>query len=82
MPGVSDRGLHAVVDKLRQAIEGNLSTPGGAVTASFGVAVLREHEPWDEWLARADQALYQAKERGRNQVVLENSFDTHTATSL
>lgn len=82
MPGVSDRGLHAVVDKLRQAIEGNLNTPDGAVTASFGVAVLRKQEPWEEWLARADQALYQAKERGRNQVVLENSFDTHPATSL
>ncbi|HEX5363198.1 MAG TPA: GGDEF domain-containing protein [Gallionella sp.] len=36
------------------------------VTASFGVAQLEPGEDADNWLIRADQALYRAKEHGRN----------------
>lgn len=36
------------------------------VTASFGVAQIRSGETVDDWLLRADQALYRAKERGHN----------------
>ena len=71
MTGVSDAGLHAVVDKLRQALQTHLSSPGGPVTASFGVALLKPGEHWEAWLARADNALYMAKEGGRNRVVVE-----------
>ncbi|MDX1696475.1 MAG: GGDEF domain-containing protein [Ketobacteraceae bacterium] len=71
MTGVSDKGLHAVVDKLRQALQTHLSSPGGPVTASFGVALLRPDEHWEAWVARADNALYLAKEGGRNRVVVE-----------
>lgn len=38
------------------------------VTASFGVAQLEHGEDADDWLIRADQALYRAKEHGRNRV--------------
>lgn len=70
MAGVSDKGLYPVVDKLRLALEEKLSSPGGKVTASFGVALLRPGENWETWLARADNALYLAKEGGRNKVVV------------
>ena len=44
---------------------------GGAVTMSIGVAVSPEHtSEGDALVATADGALYQAKERGRNRVVL------------
>ncbi len=48
-----------------------LATPEGAlnVTASIGVAVHRPEEPHDRTLKRADQALYRAKQEGRNRIV-------------
>lgn len=45
------------------------------VTASFGAAQLRDAEELDELLARADKALYRAKNRGRNQVVPSTTED-------
>jgi diguanylate cyclase (GGDEF)-like protein len=48
------------------------------LTASFGVAEMREESP-TEFIARADAALYSAKARGRNRVVL--SLDEHSAES-
>lgn len=40
----------------------------GVITASFGVAELRKDEEAADFIARADAALYQAKETGRNRV--------------
>jgi diguanylate cyclase (GGDEF)-like protein len=40
-----------------------------AVTASFGIAQIRSGESIDDWLLRSDQALYVAKEHGRNCVM-------------
>ena len=45
--------------------------PGGVeVTCSFGIAVLNAGEDWLEAIQRADAAMYQAKQAGRNRVVL------------
>ncbi|MBW4934864.1 GGDEF domain-containing protein [Marinobacter sp. F4206] len=40
-----------------------------SLTASASVAEVCQGETWSVWLNRADQALYEAKSRGRNQVV-------------
>ena len=63
-----------VGDKLRSLVEltefpGGEGQPGGALTISVGVASLRPEETGADLLARADTALYEAKDRGRNCVV-------------
>lgn len=46
-----------------------------SVTASFGVACLQAGDrSWEALLKAADQALYQAKEKGRNQVAAANEI--------
>ncbi len=42
------------------------------ITASFGVASLQEGEAMESLLKRSDQALYEAKSAGRNQVKASN----------
>lgn len=39
------------------------------ITASFGVASFRPGESREHWMARADRAMYRAKQSGRNRVV-------------
>lgn len=43
----------------------------GQLTASFGVAVLRDDDDRQSWFDRADKLLYGAKRGGRNQVLCE-----------
>ena len=64
------RRLHArlLAERLREAV-GRIELvdiPGVHVTCSLGVAERGPDEPIDEWLKRADAALYEAKARGRN----------------
>ncbi|MFU8832578.1 MAG: GGDEF domain-containing protein, partial [Wenzhouxiangella sp.] len=65
-----DEGLILATDKVQSAIRERLRGPSGAVTVSIGATALDFGEDWSRWLARADQALYQAKHRGRDQTVI------------
>jgi diguanylate cyclase (GGDEF)-like protein/hemerythrin-like metal-binding protein len=70
-------GFSAAADsaeRMRRAIADSIYGDGIQVTASFGFASYRSTDSWDEWLQRADQALYQAKAQGRNRVVAELSL--------
>lgn len=66
LPMVDPNGLPVVAEKLRRSVESRLKGPGGPVTASLGLALHRRGESVEEWIARADGALYQAKQAGRN----------------
>jgi diguanylate cyclase (GGDEF)-like protein len=68
LPG-SDVHLGASkAEQLRTAIE-DLEPSGLPVTASFGVAQLRANEVYENVFSRADSAMYEAKQDGRNRVV-------------
>lgn len=59
----------ALAERIRQALAELRVLHGGVsitVTASIGVAAHREGESLTQWLARADEALYEAKRDGRN----------------
>jgi diguanylate cyclase (GGDEF)-like protein len=64
----------AQADKLREVLAAQPIAWEGAtlqVTCSIGVAAWKKDEPPAQWLARADAALYRAKDTGRNRVSLD-----------
>src|SRR6185312_15353825 len=71
MPETSSTAAASILDRLRLIIaelDWSAFSSGMAVTISAGVAELSPTETPDALLARADEALYAAKEAGRNQV--------------
>ncbi len=75
--GASAFGAAEHAERVRRAIERHpFELADGLrldVTASIGVAVRERHEPLDALIRRADEALYMAKEAGRNRVELAPS---------
>jgi diguanylate cyclase (GGDEF)-like protein len=69
--GMDERGTVKKAESIRNDIEqmsfNNL--PDIHVTISAGVAVFEVGTAFDEVIKRADKALYEAKETGRNKVV-------------
>ncbi len=48
----------------------------GTITVSIGTAQFTQGESIEAWIERADQALYQAKQNGRNRVEMAEAPDT------
>lgn len=63
-----ERAGRDLAERLRTAIAELHDDEVGSVTASFGVATVRPDDTADAWIERADAALYEAKEAGRNRV--------------
>jgi diguanylate cyclase (GGDEF)-like protein len=62
------------IDSLRQAIKKELKTPNGdEITVSFGVTSWAAGTTVENWLQRADEALYLAKGKGRDCAVFSNT---------
>jgi len=80
LPMTPMEGAERVADNIcnivrNQAMDKNqVGDNVGRVTVSVGVALFSEAESTEEFVARADTALYRAKESGRNRVC------THTVT--
>lgn len=55
-----------LAEQLRTLVEANELAPEREVTISLGVADLQGNETGENWLRRADDALYDAKRGGRN----------------
>lgn len=73
--GAGEAGVMRVADALRTAISAEPISSVGTVTASFGVAALLAGDSAESWIARADQALYEAKTTGRDRVVGRRHYD-------
>ena len=80
LPEVGEEGGAVAAEHVRESVAG-LEIPHekaerGRVTVSIGVAEERLDEPdQNETIARADEALYKAKHRGRNKVVSASDQD-------
>ena len=69
LPDLGGADLDTVMTELQRLLRRRLKCPDGAVTISYGVATLQPGESMESWLTRADDALYQAKEGGRDCIV-------------
>jgi diguanylate cyclase (GGDEF)-like protein len=71
LPETELEGALSLAEKIRHAAYSRSFGDGERIfplTLSAGVATLWDHESGNDMIARADMALYQAKEQGRNRV--------------
>jgi diguanylate cyclase (GGDEF)-like protein len=72
LPHTDEEGARVVAERIRQTVEEiELATPTGPVrfTVSIGISIYKKDLPFEQLVGRADEALYKAKEAGRNRVV-------------
>ncbi len=65
---LSGHNAHAILDRFRESVAEQPFPEIGAVTVSIGYTRLNTALPQAQIISHADQALYYAKEHGRNQV--------------
>ena len=71
LPGVDSNGAMIAAERIRKALESEQLDTIGHITASIGVATFLEHsDNIEDILELTDQAMYQSKRNGRNQVTL------------
>ncbi len=71
VPETTPESIMELAEKLKDAIAGHHFGIAGRKTSSFGVAVYRQHEQIKDILSRVDEALYRAKNSGKNLVCAE-----------
>ncbi len=84
LPQTPLEGARIKAERVRRCIESlrfDEITPDLKITVSIGVAEFLPGEDTDATLARADQALYEAKHLGRNQVALSEQPPVANSTS-
>ena len=80
LPGVNEQGAIALADRVRLGIQEVFAADSVPITISFGIAVFpAQGDDAATLLRAADQALYAAKEMGRNRCVV---FTKELAKSL
>jgi two-component system cell cycle response regulator len=72
-PNTSSETARLIAERFRREMEESSFVFGSEtmyVTVSVGIAQYNPGETPDKWISRADAAMYRAKQRGRNQVVV------------
>lgn len=67
---VDEKAAIEVADRLRRQVAESAAEGAPPCTMSVGVAGARPHEPFESLVARADAALFRAKDAGRDRVSL------------
>jgi diguanylate cyclase len=81
MPDTSRQKAVFIAEKMREALSRSKlqrkesGETIGQVTISIGVSQLKQGDSFDDFVNRADKALYLAKENGRNCVIDETALD-------
>ncbi len=76
LPNASAEGAHAVAERVRALVASSPTTAGTRpipLTVSIGVALCGQGESASAALQRADEAMYLAKQRGRNRVEISGT---------
>lgn len=68
-PNTKLQDAELLAQRLNVAVAKHPFSQVGHLTCSLGVAELRENESFIQWFDRTDEALYQAKNSGRDKVV-------------
>jgi diguanylate cyclase (GGDEF)-like protein len=72
LPHTDEAGARVVAERIRKAVEQlELASASGPVrfTVSIGLSIYKKDLSLEHILERADQALYKAKQAGRNRIV-------------
>ena len=67
-PNTTAETVSKLAERLRKEVSSIEFQKVGNITLSFGVAECGAEETWEQWLHRADEALYLAKSGGRDRV--------------
>jgi polar amino acid transport system substrate-binding protein len=72
-PESQKEGIYNLIENIRLDITKHTFKDIGKITTSFGIAILKEKDSVESLLKRADVALYEAKNSGRNRVVVNEN---------
>lgn len=72
LPGADENSARNVSESLRNLISNVSFDEVGKLTCSFGIAQYRGEATMDDFMSRADMALYRAKSNGRNRIEIHS----------
>ncbi|PCJ49069.1 MAG: hypothetical protein COA74_07320 [Gammaproteobacteria bacterium] len=78
LPETKIKDATKAINQIRKNVQAHTVKEGSAsitLTISFGVATFEKGDTFSSVLARADKALYRAKDKGRNQVCVQMKQD-------
>jgi polar amino acid transport system substrate-binding protein len=72
-PESNENGIKELAENLRSYIQNHKLLDDEQITVSFGISIYETNDTIDSILKRADDALYEAKNSGRNKVVIKKN---------